>query len=299
MQPICADFNDYVYFARVVDCGGFSAAARHIGIPKSRLSRRIAALESRLGVRLLQRSTRKLTLTDVGQQFLSHCQTILREGEAAERVAASLLAEPAGRVRLSAPAELLNRLTEMLQRFILQHPKVVLETVATARRVDLLEEGIDVALRVRTTDDEDPQWATRRLRPAYAVLVASPALVQQLGGILTPGALAMAPALGVVGADQRIHWRLMNAQGEVREFSLPPRLVTEHFGLRRQAALDGLGVTMMPRENVAAELAAGTLVEVLPDWHFPPSYLQAVYVSQRGLSPAVRALLDLLVETLG
>lgn len=299
MTPISADFNDYVYFARVIEFGGFSAAARQLGIPKSRLSRRIAGLEERLGVRLLQRSTRKLTLTDVGQKFLGHCQALLREAEAAECVVASQRAEPAGRVRLSVPPAMMDSLVEILQQFIVQHPKVVLEIISTTRRVDLLEEGIDVALRVRATDDEDLQWATRRLRPTQAKLVASPALVAQLGGISTPGALALAPALGMVGADQRIHWRLVNATGEAREFVLPPRLSTESFALRRQAALADLGVTMLPDDYVAADLASGSLVEVLPDWRFPFSHVQAVYASQRGLSPAVRALLDALVAALG
>lgn len=299
MTPISADFNDYVYFARVIEFGGFSAAARQLGIPKSRLSRRIAGLEERLGVRLLQRSTRKLTLTDVGQKFLGHCQAVLREAEAAECVVASQRAEPAGRVRFSVPPAMMDGLVDVLQQFMVQHPKVVLEIISTPRRVDLLEEGIDVALRVRATDDEDPQWATRRLRPTQAKLVASPALVAQLGGISTPGALAMAPALGMVGADQRIHWRLVNHAGEAREFVLPPRLSTENFALRRQAALAGLGVTMLPDDYVAADLASGSLVEVLPEWRFPFSHVQAVYASQRGLSPAVRALLDALLEHLG
>ncbi|WP_035852997.1 LysR substrate-binding domain-containing protein [Deefgea rivuli] len=298
MLPIDIDYNDYVYFARVIEFGGFSAAARQMGIPKSRLSRRIAGLEERLGVRLLQRSTRKLTLTDVGQKFLTHCQALQREAEIAECIVASVKAEPSGRVRLSMPPALLDGLAPVLQRFIVENPKVVLETIATTRRVDLLEEGIDVALRVRATDDEDPQWATRRLRATRGILVASPELVAKLGGLTTPGALTLAPALGTVNADQRIHWRLVNAAGEVREFVLPPRLVSEHFGLRRQAAIDGLGVTMLPQEDASADIAAGLLVEVLPEWRFPLSHLQAVYASQRGLAPAVRALLDLLVETM-
>ncbi|WP_348946470.1 LysR substrate-binding domain-containing protein [Chitinibacter sp. FCG-7] len=299
MTPICADFNDYVYFARVIEFGGFSAAARQLGIPKSRLSRRIAGLEERLGVRLLQRSTRKLTLTDVGQKFLGHCQALLREAEAAECVVASQRIEPAGRVRLSMPPAMMDGLSQTLLRYISENPKVVLETIATPRRVDLLEENIDVALRVRATDDEDLQWATRRLRPSQIKLVASPALIARLGGINTPGALAMAPALGMLGPDQRIHWRLVNAAGESREFILPPRLATEHFGLRRQAAIAGLGVTILPADAVVADLASGDLVEVLPDWHFPLGHVQAVYVSQRGLAPAVRTLLDILAEELG
>jgi DNA-binding transcriptional LysR family regulator len=290
------DFNDYIYFARVVEAGGFSAAARALGIPKSRLSRRVAGLEQRLGVRLLQRSTRKLTLTDVGQRFLVHCQSMMREADTAERVAASLKAEPSGLLRFSAPLALFDSaFTEVLHAFVQRFPKVTLETVITNRRVDLIEEAIDIALRVRATDDEDPQWATRRLRQSRARLVASPALVAQYGGISTPGALAVVPALGGVAADKRIHWRLFGPDGEAREFILPPRLATEHFALRKMAALSGVGVTMLPEQLVEDELHAGSLVEVLPGWRFPDTHIQAVYASQRGLSPAVRALLDMLV----
>ncbi|MDK2124847.1 LysR substrate-binding domain-containing protein [Parachitinimonas caeni] len=288
-----ADFNDYVYFARVIEAGGFSAAERRLGIPKSRLSRRIAGLEARLGVRLLQRSTRKLTLTDVGQRFLAHCQALLREAEAAERVAANLKAEPGGLVRLSMPSALLDSgLSQLLAEYLADFPKVSLETVVTGRRVDLIEEGIDLALRVRAPDDEDPQWATVRLWRGRARLVASPPLVAAYGGITTPAALTMAPALGAIAADRRVHWRLQGPGGELRELVLAPRLASEHFALRRQAARAGLGVTMLPEAWAIEDIQAGRLVEVLPAWQFPVTYLQAVYASQRGLPPAVRILLD-------
>ena len=298
MTPIeAADFNDYVYFARVVESGGFSAAERLLGIPKSRLSRRVAGLEARLGVRLIQRSTRRLVLTDVGQRFLSHCQALIQEGEAAERVAASLKIEPSGLVRISAPTAMLDGgLASVLADYVQRYPKVVLETMLTTRRVDLIEDNIDIALRVRSTDDEDPQWATRRFWRTRARLVASPALVASLGGIKTPADLARAPALGDLSADRRIHWRLVGPNGETREFILPPRLASDHFGLRRRAALDGQGVTMMPEAYTLDDLRAGRLVEVLPEWQFPESHVQAVYATQRGLSPAVRALLDMLVD---
>ncbi|MBV8660228.1 MAG: LysR family transcriptional regulator [Burkholderiales bacterium] len=298
MTPIdAADFNDYVYFARVVESGGFSAAERLLGIPKSRLSRRVAALEARLGVRLIQRSTRKLMLTDVGQRFLAHCLALIQEGEAAERVAASLKIEPSGLVRISAPTAMLDGgLAAVLADYVLRYPKVVLDTVLTNRRVDLLEDNVDIALRVRSTDDEDPQWATRRFWRTRARLVASPALLAALGGIRTPADLARVPALGDLAVDRRIHWRLVGPSGEVREFILPPRLATDHFGLRRRAALDGLGVTMMPEAYAMEDIRVGRLVEVLPDWQFPESHIQAVYASQRGLSPAVRALIDMLVD---
>lgn len=298
-QIDASDLNDYRYFAKVIEAGGFSAASRELGIPKSRLSRRVAELEARLGVRLLQRSTRKLTLTDVGQRILAHSQALVREAEAAERVAASLLAEPSGLVRLSTPSVLIDSgLGAVFGGFLQAHPKVALETVITSRRVDLIDEGIDVALRVRASHEEDPQWQTLRLVQYGSLLVAAPALAAQYGGLTTREQVLSAPALGAVEGDRRIHWRLRDPAGVMHELVLAPRLASEHFGLRLQAAMAGLGVTLMPEPLVRGELAAGRLVAALPGWQFSQIRLQAVYASQRGLSPAVRALLDYLRESL-
>lgn len=289
------DLNDYRYFAVVVDCGGFSAAARQLGLPKSRLSRRVAGLETRLGVRLLQRSTRRITVTHVGQQVLAHCRALLREAEAAECAAARVKAEPSGRVRVSLPMNLLDiSLIGVFERFLLAHPKVDLEVIQTSRRVDLIEEAVDLALRVRAADDEDPQWATRRLTPTRPLLVASPALAQAHGGLHSIEQVAAAPALGAASADGKVHWRLEGPEGEVRDLAVPARLSSDHFALRTRAAVLGLGVSMLPEMFALPEIEAGRLVEVLPGWRFQLNHLQAVYVSQRGLSPAVRALLDAL-----
>lgn len=298
MKPIdLGDLNDHRYFATVVDSGGFSAAARLLGCPKSRLSRRVAALEAQLGVRLLQRSTRRLTLTDVGQQVLGHSRALLREAEAAALAAAQRVAEPSGRVRVSLPAGVLDGpLGAVFTQFLVDHPRVQLDLLLTGRRVDLIEEGIDLALRVRSPDDEDPQWATRRLQPSRTVLVAAPGLLATLPALATPEDLAGVPALGAAGPDQRVHWRLQGPGGVLRAVATPARLVCEHFGLRLGAAMAGLGVTMVPEPMAAPALAAGQLVPVLPAWQLPTGHLQAVYASQRGLSPAVRVLLDCLAN---
>jgi DNA-binding transcriptional LysR family regulator len=291
------DLNDHRYFATVVDSGGFSAAARVLGCPKSRLSRRVAALERQLGVRLLQRSTRRLTLTDVGQQVLGHSRALLRAAEAAALAAAQRVAEPSGRVRVSLPASMLDDpIASVFTRFLAAHPRVQLDLLITGRRVDLIEEGIDIALRVRSADDEDPQWATHRLQASRGLLVAAPSLLATLAPLQTLDDLKTVPALGAAGADQRVHWRLHGPDGALRPVSAPARLVCEHFGLRQAAAVAGLGVTMLPEALVVAALAAGALVPVLPGWHMPSAHLQAVYPSQRGLSTAVRALLDALAS---
>jgi DNA-binding transcriptional LysR family regulator len=289
------DLNDYRYFAAVIDAGGFSAASRLCGLPKSRLSRRVAALEARLGVRLLQRSTRRLTLTDVGQQVLEHAHTLLAAAESAWCVARQRSAEPVGRLRVSAPAGVLDQnVTAVLVDLLQRHHRLRLDVVVTNRRVNLIEEGIDVALRVRPDDDEDPQWATRRLRAAQAALVASPALLAQTGAIDSIEALSEAPALGALSADGRVHWSLRGPDGKPREITAPLRLGCEHFPARLQAALAGLGVTLLPLPYVAEALRDGRLVQVLPAWTAIGGHLQAVYTTQRGLLPGVRALIDAL-----
>lgn len=300
MDPIAhaedvGDLNDYRYFAAVVDAGGFSAAARRLGLPKSRLSRRVAVLEQRLGVRLLQRSTRRLTLTEVGQRVLEQAQRLLAAADAAWSVARQHSAEPAGRLRISTPAALLDQeLNAVLIGLLQRHPRLQLDVVITNHRVNLIDEGIDVALRVRPEGDEDAQWATRRLRSAPSALVASPALLAQTGPITSLEALAAAPALGPLAADGRVHWPLRGPDGQVRAVGAALRLGCEHFPARLQAALAGLGVTLLPLPFAAEDLRAGRLVQVLPDWALPSGQLQAVYATQRGLLPGVRALIDAL-----
>lgn len=303
MSPIerddAADLNDWRYFAAVHEAGGFSAAARALGLPKSRLSRRVAGLEARLGVRLLHRSTRRLVLTDIGRAVLAHAQALLREAGAAEALARAQQLEPAGVVRLSMPTEMLDTpVGDVVLACLHQLPKVSIETVLTSRRVDLLAEGLDIAIRVRAPDDEDPQWSTLRLGPTQALLVASPALVAERGAPDHPSALAGWPALGPVGTDRRIHWRLVGPSGQTVDASAAARLSCEQFRMRLRAAESGLGVTLVPHEFAKASIDAGRLAVVLPGWAPPASTLQAVYVTQRGLSPAVRAVLDALRDAL-
>ena len=169
------DLNDLYYFARVVEAGGFSAAGRLLGIPKSRLSRRIAELEERLGTRLLQRTTRQLKLTGVGERYLRHCQAMLLEAEMADEAVASMVSEPRGRLRVSSPVALAHAfLPDVISSFLARYPLVQLDMVLLNRRVDVITEGIDVALRVRDQGDEDPTLVTRRLRQAQMLLVAAP-----------------------------------------------------------------------------------------------------------------------------
>src|SRR3989338_4806469 len=261
------DLNDLYYFAKVVEHGGFTAASRLLGIPKSRLSRRIAELELRLGVRLLQRTTRKLALTDVGERYLRHCQAMLLEAEQADEAVASLTSDP----------------------------QVRLEMLLTNQRVDLLDENIDVALRVRDEEDEAPSLIARKLHPAQAFIVAAPALLDGQP-IERPEDLARLQVLGALEIDRKVHFLLQDAQGNRRELALEARLSIDDFAVRKTAALAGLGISMLPRLYCQTELDSGELIRLLPEWNLPGGYLQAVYTHRRGMLPAVRAWIEHLTD---
>lgn len=286
------DLNDLYYFVKVVDAGGFAAAGRLLGIPKSRLSRRIAELETRLNASLLQRTTRKLALTAVGERYLQHCQAMLLEAEMADEAVASLSAEPRGRLRVSCPVGLLQwKLDDVVSEFVANFPQISLEIILVNRRVDLINEGIDVALRVRDIGDDDPSLIVRHLAPAHGLLVAAPALLES-HSIIEPQDLNKLPVLGAIEADSKVHFQLKHLSGKRCDIAIDPRLAVDAFPVRKAAALRGLGFTMLPLMNCREELANGRLVQILPDWSLPGGHLQAAYTHRRGTLPAVRAWID-------
>ncbi len=185
------DLNDLKLFALVVEHGGYAAAERASGVPKSRLSRRIAQLEEDFGVRLIQRSTRKFAVTEVGQNVFKHAQSMLAQAQAAQEAVQVLSAEPRGVVRVSCPVSLSQRLlSRVVPGFLIKHPKVRLQVHVANRRVDVIEEGFDVALRVRTKLDTDGDLAMRRFGEFRELLVASPIYLARHGRPIDPEALA-------------------------------------------------------------------------------------------------------------
>lgn len=283
------DLNDYAYFAAVVAHGGFAPAGRALREPKSKLSRRIAGLEARLGLRLIERSSRRFRVTDTGQAFYERCRAILAEAEQAEALVLEAQAEPHGRVRFSCPTGMVAPIGGLIASFLARYPKVRLQLVATDRAVDLIEERIDLALRVRASLTSDAALTMRSLGASTRILVAAPPLASRIG---TAAQLADVPALATDDAADDLEWNLETAEGARQMVRMVPRLGCADMAAVRDAAIAGLGVAILPDHVCRDALRAGTLVRVLPEWRGLQGIVHLVFTTRRGLPPAVRALID-------
>ena len=291
------DLNDLLYFAEVVDRGGFTAAGRALGVPKSRLSRRIALLEARLGARLLHRTTRKLSLTTLGEQFHRHCVAMREDAEAAEEAVAQAQTEPRGTIRVACPVTLAQTtIGPILPRFLARYPQVKVDLKISNRAVDLVEEGFDVALRVRTTLDDSGSLVVKNLGTTRTLLVASPAQLARQGTPATTADLARLDTVAMSAVDGRVTWELMGPDGAAWSFHHRPRYVADDLLTLKFAVVGGIGACLLPDYMCSDELCAQTLVPVLPGWAPRPGIFHAVFPSRRGLIPAVRRFLDFLGE---
>ena len=290
------DLNDLAMFAAVVTHGSFSAAGRALGIPKSRVSRRVADLEQRLGVRLLQRSTRVVRVTDVGATFFAHCEAMTAAARAAVEVAEQASARPTGRLRVSTPIGVAHVfLKPLLARFLSAYPDVRLELELTNRRVDVIGEGFDVALRIRSVL-EDSDLVVRQLGASEQILVASPAFVDMHGPF--DSAAALQGQRGVGPDRDAPRWRLRAGDRSEAVIDYMPVFVTDDVHLMMEAAIGGAGLAVLPIDVCHAAVRAGDLVVVLPGYRAPSHQLHAVFPTRRGLVPAVRAFIDFLVAEL-
>lgn len=294
-----ASLDDLYYYAMVVKHAGFAAAGRALQVPKSRLSRHVNALEARLGVRLLQRSTRRFSVTDTGRELYSHCEAMLTEAQAALDVVEHARAEPRGRIRIACPVAIAaGMLAPVLPQFMARYPQVRVELDVSNRRVDLLAEGFDAALRVRTQPTGEDGVVMRQFAELCELLVASPAYLKQNGAPQAPDDLANHATLGFDSQHERQTWLLTARDGATARVDLRPRLVCHSFDVLLHSALAGCGIALLPESVVRSALASGDLVAVLPDWTLPQGIFHVVFPHRRGLLPAVRAFIDFLVETM-
>jgi DNA-binding transcriptional LysR family regulator len=290
------DLNDLRLFVEVVEQNGFSAAARKLDLPRSRLSRRIGLLEESLGVRLIQRSTRQFMVTEIGREFYRHCLAMVVEAEAAQEAIERMRAEPQGIVRVSCPASIIYfQLGDMIARFMARYPKVVVHLESTNRRVDVIREGFDMAIRVRFPPLDDSELVIRKLALSRQRLVASPALLDGcFSRPLVPADLSAMPSLAWEATHASHEWSLDGPGGASAIIPHRPRLVTEDMVALRQAALAGIGVCQFPTMVIRDDLRAGALIDILPQWKPRAGIVHAAFPSRRGLLPSVRSLLDVL-----
>jgi DNA-binding transcriptional LysR family regulator len=293
------DLDDLAIFAAVVVHGSFSAAARALGTPKSRVSRRVADLEHRLGVRLLQRSTRAVSVTDVGSAFYAHCEVMMNAAKAAIEVAEHAAARPTGRLRVSSPMGVSHIfLAPLLARFLCAHPDIKLELTLTNRQVDVIAEGFDVAMRVRSAL-EDSNLVVRTLGSSDQILVASPAFLLEHGPFSSQEAFQGKRGLGPGGMPgEPSRWRLRAPDGATVEIDYVPALVTDDVHLMMAAAIGGAGLAILPFNLCADAIRSGELIVLLPDHRTSTHQLHAVFASRRGLVPAVRAFIEFLAAEL-
>lgn len=293
------DLNDMMYFSEVVNQGSFSAAGRSLGIPKSRVSRRVARLEEELGVRLLQRTTRKLSLTTAGEVFHRHCMAICEEARAATAAVAQMQAEPRGLIRVVCPVTLAQTVIgPLLPDFLRQYPLVQVQMQVNNRVVDIVEEGVDVALRVRNSLMDSGSLVVKRLGMSQLLLVASPALLARQGRPERPADLTLLDSVAMSANEGRAVWSLHGPNGAQYQLTHRPHYVADDMLTLKFAMLGGVGLGVLPDYMCTEEIAAGSLVQVLPEWSTAPGIVHAVFSSRRGMVPAVRSFLDFLGERL-
>lgn len=288
------DLNDLYYFVRVVDHGGFTAAARATNIQKSKLSRRVQQLEERLGVRLVNRSTRQFRVTDIGQEYYERCVAMLAEAEVADRVVAEFRSETKGHIRMNCPAALIHYgFGPLLARFLAENPGVRITLESTNRQVDVIGGGFDVVIRARFQPFETTDLITRKLDTIALCLVAAPDLLDGRS-ILSPADLAGLPSIALALPQRDDHWRLEREDGQTADVSFVPRFIADDVAALRDAALAGVGVVQLPAMMVQNDLDQGRLVHALPGWTPLALSVHAVFPSRKGVPPSVRALLDFL-----
>lgn len=287
------DLNDFAYFAEVVRHGGFAPAARALNEPKSKLSRRIARLEERLGLRLIERSSRRFRVTEVGQSFYERCRAIQLEAQQAEALVANELSEPSGAIRFSCPTGMVEVISSLMEAYLQRYPKVSLQLLATDRPVDLINERIDLALRVRVALTSDAELTMRTLGRSTRILVASPSIAMHLRD---PEQLTQHPTLSTNDADFETEWAIESKDGKTMHLHHRARLGCSDMVAVREAAISGLGVALLPYHVCQKAMTEGRLVRVLPEWHGQQGIVHLVFTTRRGLPPSVRALIDLLAE---
>jgi DNA-binding transcriptional LysR family regulator len=288
-------FDGVEIFVRVLEAGSFTAAGKDLGLAKSSVSEAVRRLENHLSVRLLDRTTRRLAPTEAGQAFYDHARRAIDQAKTARAAARSLGLEPAGRLRVAVPEGFERLILPALPGMFDAFPGLEFEFIGAFEHIDLIKEGVDVAIRVAQQPSEN--LIVRRLGISRVVIVAAPSYLARFGAPDEPRDVAGHRCVGFTPLIWAREWRFTGPQGPV---AVPIRPVTlsNSSSAVRDAALAGVGLTALPHWMVADELAAGSLVRVLPDWATPDSGIYAVYPSNRMIAPKVRRVVEAIAARL-
>jgi DNA-binding transcriptional LysR family regulator len=290
------DLNDIVVFTKVVETKSFTGAAEQLGLPKSTVSRKLAQLEERLGVRLVQRTTRKLALTDIGQAYYDRCARIVADVAAAEQLVTDMQSTPRGRLRMTAPVDLSMRyLGLIIADFLAIHSDINIELEATDRVVDLIEEGFDLAVRFGTLPEST--LIARRLCSICAVMCASPAYLAKRGTPTTIEELDEHDRVLFTPSPRTQSWTMIHGD-QIYEFGRPARFASNNVGAVHEAAAAGAGIALLTDFMVARDCERGNLAYVLPDWTGRAIEVNAVYPARQNLPPRLSLFLDHLAKAL-
>ncbi|MFT4764215.1 MAG: DNA-binding transcriptional LysR family regulator [Oleispira sp.] len=287
-----------VIFTEVVNSGSFTQAAANSGHSTSYISKEINKLEARLGVRLMQRTTRSLKLTPEGEMYFQHCQQIIADAEQAQSIVSGAQVEPQGTLRISCPTSFaMARLQQVFSDFITQHPKVNLEIDLNNRKVDLIAERFDIAIRASSQLD-DSSLISRTIYSADAVVVAAPSYLQQFGIPTTVIELENHSAITYSHLKQPDVWSFINPQGKTETIKVSSRIQTNSSELEISLCVAGHGVMLMPRFNLNGEIERGELVELLTEYQRPEINVYVVYPSRKHMSAKVRSFIDFTMSNL-
>jgi DNA-binding transcriptional LysR family regulator len=288
------DKNAMALYVKVVENSSFSRTAHREDIPVSTVSRKISELEKALGVRLLERSTRRLRMTEIGQDYYEHCRRGLEEFETANLMVSDQQAEVSGRLRLSVPPSLSDVvIIPLIEAFQALYPNAIVNCLVTDRHVNHIEDGIDISLRVG--DLKDSSLVARRLLRYRSVLVASPGYLERAGAPSHPNELSLHALIAFSRWDPTVSWVLEN-NGDTHKVNVRPRIAINDYAGVQSAVINGLGISEIPQILCGPGLQDGQLVEVMPQWQFALVTLSVIYPSNRNLSRLVRLFKDFCSE---
>ncbi|MDR5818253.1 LysR family transcriptional regulator [Caballeronia sp. LZ033] len=283
-------------FVAAVEEGSFAAAAGRFGLSAAMAGKHVSAIEAELNARLLQRTTRRLSLTDIGQTYYERARRILEAYDEANREASDAQGTARGVLRVAAPVSFgALHLGGVLARFLETHPHVNVEVQLADRYIDLIEAGVDVAIRIGRL--QDPQLVTRKLAPCRMVVCASPAWLKQYGTPRHPDDLRQAPRLAFSEAVSANDWTLLDADQRAHVIDGPCRMAANDMQILLAAALAGAGIAYGPAFVFGDAIARGDLIALLPDYRAADLTIQAVYPSTRHIPVKVRRFVDCLAET--